>query len=148
MAVFGFVHGSKRYTSPGKDHVKVIVIGAVSVSVSGPVITKAILDLSKGGVKVIVRLLILVAVPFDAETVKVYEEPFVRPVHIIGDRGLVKTSDPEVAVYCVIADPPFDTGGENARVAIALPVTTDKLVGLPGVNDVITRTGVVLVPMV
>jgi hypothetical protein len=58
----------------------------------------------------------------------------VRPVTVIGDPAALALMPPglDVAVYAVIAAPPFDTGAPKLTVACVLPAVADTEVGAPG----------------
>jgi hypothetical protein len=74
---------------------------------------------------------------FVAVTVTVYEVPFVRPV-IVQPVDADEQVDPPglaVAVYCVIADPPFDAGAVQDTASWALPGVRLTPVGAPGIVD-------------
>ena len=64
-----------------------------------------------------------------------------RPMTVIGEAAPLAMMPPgdEVAVYEVIADPPFEAGGVNATVACPLPAVAMPIVGAPG-----TAAGVTL----
>ena len=77
-----------------------------------------------------------------AVTVNVYAVPFVRPVTVSGEPApvIVSPPGPEVTVYPVIVEPPFDAGGVKETTACALPATAETEVGASGyvasaVND-------------
>ena len=61
------------------------------------------------------------------------------PVTTRGDPAPVALNAPQVAVYDVIVEPPFETGGVNATVACPLPAVAVPIVGPPG-----TAAGVTL----
>ena len=69
-----------------------------------------------------------------AVTVKVYAEPLVRPVTVIGDEEpvAVKPLGEEVTVYPVIADPPVLVGAVKLTVALPLLPLAEIPVGAPG----------------
>ena len=71
---------------------------------------------------------------FVAITVKVYPVPLVKPVTIIGDEVPVPVKLPgfDVTVYPVIADPPFEAGGENATETSVFPLVADPITGASG----------------
>jgi hypothetical protein len=68
-----------------------------------------------------------VPIAFVAVTVKVYGVPLDSPVSTIGDAVPVAVKLPglEVTVYCVIADPPLDSGAKKDIVACTFPATAD-----------------------
>src|SRR5512135_285631 len=74
---------------------------------------------------------------FVAVTVNVYVVPFFRPLTVIvlgvaPNTMPVKPPGLEVAVYPIIALPPFEAGAEKVTVAEALPPTATTPVGAPG----------------
>jgi len=72
---------------------------------------------------------------FVAETVNVYEVPFVSPLTVQLVVTVVQMKDPgvEVTVYPVIALPPVDAGAIQDTTACAFPDTADTDLGTPGV---------------
>ena len=69
-----------------------------------------------------------------AFTVNVYAVPFVSPDTVTGLDAAEPVNPPglDVAVYEVIALPPFDAGAEKLTVAEALPAVAITPVGAPG----------------
>ena len=60
--------------------------------------------------------------------------PFERPLTTIGDDVPVFTKLPgvEIALYCVIVEPPSELGGENEIEALVLPGTAIPITGAVG----------------
>jgi hypothetical protein len=77
---------------------------------------------------------------FDAFTLNLYEVPAVSPVTVTVPEPDWETvpvipPDSDVAVYCVIGDPPLDAGAVKATVTEVDPVTvTAPIAGVPGAN--------------
>ena len=71
---------------------------------------------------------------FVAETVKVYDVPFVRPVIVQLVVDVVQVNEPgdDVTVYAVTALPPLDDGADHDTTADESPNAPDTEVGTPG----------------
>jgi hypothetical protein len=71
-----------------------------------------------------------------AVTVNVYAVPFARPLTVIEVQGALHVpvipDGDEVAVNCVMGDPPLLAGALNVTVAWALPAVAAPIVGAPG----------------
>jgi hypothetical protein len=76
-----------------------------------------------------------VPTPFVAVTVKVYDDPLLRPdtVHVVDDVVQVWFPTFEVTVYERIDVPPFDDGAVHVTDALPVPaVAAEAFVGAPG----------------
>jgi hypothetical protein len=75
-----------------------------------------------------------------AETVNVYEVPFVSPLTVIGDSKpvAVRPSGVLTTRYSKMLFPPFVVGGRKLTVASVLPGTAVADRGAPGIVNVVT----------
>ena len=90
-----------------------------------------------GTVDGIATALVALEAPVPAEliplTTNVYEDPFVRPVTVIGDVEFVaETPVFDVAIYEVNVLLPVHDGAEKATATLALPLVTAVIAGAPG----------------
>jgi len=76
----------------------------------------------------------LLPTPFVAVTEHAYVVPAARPDTVIGEAAPVPVRPPglQVAVYPVIAEPPFEAGGVKLMEAWLLPGVAEPMVGAPG----------------
>ena len=89
----------------------------------------------------------LVPALFVAVTVQLTGVPFVRPVTTIGDPAPDALCEPHVAVYAVIAAPPFEPGAVKETVTCAFPATALAPVGAPGTVAGVTLIGAEAAPV-
>ena len=79
---------------------------------------------------------------FVAVIVNVYATPLVSPVTVTGLPALVPVAPPgfAVAVYCVIAAPPFEDGAVKLMLACVSPAVAVPMVGVPGATALTVKS--------